>query len=113
MLKVIASIILVFLVIQIVVNACRCFLALILLITHLYTLCRFECCKQKVKDTASLSLAPGCMKSKHCSEHHENYVYSAYTTYIDNEVRTHECIFKILKYVYSAYILAQWSMNDI
>ena len=69
------------------------------------TLCRFACCKQKVKDTASLSLAPGCKKSKHCSEHHENYVYSAYTTYIGNEVRMHACVFMYVHTWWSRWMI--------
>ncbi|XP_065883713.1 uncharacterized protein [Dysidea avara] len=47
----------------------------------------FLCCDQKAKDTDSLKLVPGCKKSKHCSEHHENYVYSTYTTFIENEMK--------------------------
>ena len=48
---------------------------------------RFMCCYKKVKNNEPLQLANGCKKGKHCSEHHENYPYAAYTTFIKKEVR--------------------------
>ena len=39
-----------------------------------------------MKDTDSSKLVPGCKNGKHCSEHHEDYPYAAYSTFIRNEV---------------------------
>jgi len=49
------------------------------------------CCYKKVKNNEPLQFATGCKKGKHCSEHHENYPYAAYTTFIKNEVRRLLC----------------------
>ncbi|XP_065920812.1 uncharacterized protein [Dysidea avara] len=47
----------------------------------------FRCCNQKSKDFDAAKLIPGCKKGKHCSEHHENYTYAAYTTFMADMVR--------------------------
>ena len=53
---------------------------------YLYTH-RFKCCNQKSQNCDAAKLIPGCKKGKHCSEHHENYTYAAYTTFMMDTVR--------------------------
>ena len=62
-----------------------CMLCFILSIFHcafLKYLYSFKCCNQESRNYDSANLLPGCKKGKHCSEHHENYPYAAYTTFI-------------------------------
>ena len=47
---------------------------------------RFRCCNQKSRNFDAAKLIPGCKKGKHCSEHHENYTYAAYTTFMMDTV---------------------------
>ncbi|XP_065919557.1 uncharacterized protein [Dysidea avara] len=47
----------------------------------------FRCCNQKSRNFDAAKLIPGCKKGKHCSEHHENYTYAAYTTFMMDTVR--------------------------
>ena len=52
-------------------------------VKHLYS---FKCCNQQSMNYNSAVCVPGCKKSKHCSEHHENYQYAAYATFIKDTV---------------------------
>ena len=55
----------------------------IVFVKHLYS---FKCCNQQSMNYNSAVCIPGCKKSKHCSEHHENYQYAAYATFIMDTV---------------------------
>ena len=46
----------------------------------------FKCCGQNSMDYDAVIAIPGCKKGKHCSEHHENYPYAAYSAFILNTV---------------------------
>ena len=52
----------------------------------------FRCCNQKSRNYDSANLIPGCKKGKHCSEHHENYPYAAYTTFMMDTVELFVCV---------------------
>jgi len=68
------------------VNCWAYYTCVIFVCYHSLNIHRYECCNQQVKDTDSSKHVPGCKNGKHCSEHHDNYPYAAYATFIRNEV---------------------------
>ena len=46
----------------------------------------YKCCNQRTGNYDAAKLITGCVKGKHYSEHHEDYPYAAYSTFVMDTV---------------------------
>ena len=58
----------------------------------------YSCCNATASDRESAKLIPGCVKGKHRSKHHTDYVYANYFFYMSDLVR------ELIKYIHQTWM---------